>query len=145
MRTGAVAAARRLPRADRRRAVEAGVQLTRASLELSMMRSARTVELLGALRHGDPTEPVGGAAQREAERLGRAVADVARWLPWHPTCLRQALAVQRMLRRRAIASRLHLGVAGAGLNAAHAWVTVGGRPVVGRRGIERFVPIAAFE
>jgi hypothetical protein len=125
--------------------VEAGVQLTRASLELAMMRSAHVVELLGALPDGDPAEPVGAAGQREAERLGRAVVAVARRLPWQPTCLRQALAVQRMLRRRGIASRLHLGVAGAGVSAAHAWVTVDGRPVVGRRGIERFVPIAAFE
>jgi Transglutaminase-like superfamily len=36
-------------------------------------------------------------------------------------------------------------VAGVGVSAAHAWVTVDGRPVIGRRGIERFVPIAAFE
>jgi Transglutaminase-like superfamily len=145
MSPGGVAAALRLSPADRRRALEAGVQLTRASLELAMMRSTRTVELLGAVRNGDRAEPVGATGQREAESLGRAVAAVARRLPWHPTCLRQALAVQRMLRRRGIASRLHLGVAGAGVNAAHAWVTVDGRPVVGRRGSERFVPIAAFE
>jgi hypothetical protein len=145
MRTGAVGAALRLSPHDRRRALEAGVQLTRASLELRMMKSTRAAELLGTVRHGDATEAVGPADQREAERLGRTVAAVAWRLPWHPTCLRQALAVQRMLRRRGIASRLHLGVADVSVNAAHAWVTVEGRPVVGRRGIERFVPIAAFE
>lgn len=145
MRTGKLAAARRLSPPDRRRALEAGVQLARASLELAMVRSTRTVELLGERPTGDCTEQVGPVGQREAERLGRMVAAVARRLPWHPTCLRQALAVQRMLRRRGIASRLHLGVAGAGVSAAHAWVTVEGRAVVGRRGIERFVPIAAFE
>jgi transglutaminase superfamily protein len=145
MSPGAVAAAFRVSPADRRRALEAGVELTRASLELAMIRSTRTVELLGAPRTVEGTEPMAVARQHEAEQVGRVVTAVARRLPWHPTCLRQALAVQRMLRRRGIASRLHLGVAGAGVNAAHAWVTVDGRPVVGRRGIERFVPIAAFE
>jgi hypothetical protein len=49
-----------------------------------------------------------------------------------------------MLRRRGISSELHLGVTSASVGEAHAWVTVGGHPVVGRPGLERFVPLAAF-
>ncbi len=142
--SGAGMKAVHLPPADRRCAVEATAQLTRATLELRLVPRARTVGLLGGLQTGE--QPPAGAAQlREAERVGRIVAGVARRLPWHPTCLRQALAVQRMLRRRGIAGRLHLGVTGATEAAAHAWVTVDGHPVVGRPGLERFVALAAFE
>jgi hypothetical protein len=50
-----------------------------------------------------------------------------------------------MLRRRGIACTLHLGVTNARVAEAHAWVTVDGEAVVGRPGLERFVPLAAFE
>jgi hypothetical protein len=145
MRTGALAAGLRLSPADRWRALEAVVQLTRASLQLALLPSARTVGLLGSLGSGAPVVPVGAGSLQEAEHVGRTVAAVARRLPWHPTCLRQALAAQRMLRRRDIAARLHLGVAAEPSGSAHAWVTVDGRPVVGRRGLERYVGLAAFE
>jgi hypothetical protein len=126
------------------RALEAALQLTRATAELRLLPSTRTVDLLGAVLHGTPEHDVGREQAREAELVGRAIAGAARRLPWHPTCLRQALAAQRMLRRRGIASRLHLGVTGATATAAHAWVTVAGRPVVGGQGLERYVPLAAF-
>lgn len=127
------------------RALEAAVELTRASLELRLRPASRTFALLGEPRtDGVPDELVGIARFQEAERVGRAVARVARMLPWHPTCLRQALAVQRLLRRRKIACRLHLGVTHPSIGTAHAWVTVEGRPVVGRAGIESLVPLSAF-
>jgi hypothetical protein len=127
------------------RALEAAVQLTRASFELRLRPTSRTIALLGEHRtDGRPDEVVGVAKLREAERAGRAVARVSRVLPWHPTCLRQALAVQRMLRRRKIACRLHLGVTHPSIGTAHAWVTVEDRPVVGRAGVESLMPLAAF-
>jgi transglutaminase superfamily protein len=49
-----------------------------------------------------------------------------------------------MLRRRGIASRLHLGVTSPKVADAHAWVTVDEHPVVGGGGLERYVPLAAF-
>lgn len=134
----------RSPAGDRRRALEAAAQLTRASLELRLVRSGRAARLLGRIQSGHAGEPAGGELLREAEAVGRAVTGVARRLPWHPTCLRQALAAQRMLRRRSIPSLVHLGVTSATLGEAHAWVTVDGLPVVGRAGVERFVPLAAF-
>ena len=141
---GAAVRVLRLPATDRRRTLEAALELARASLEIRVVPSSRTVALLGTPETGTADEPVGAGAQCEAARVGRTVTRVALRLPWHPTCLRQALAVQRMLRRRAIPGRLHLGVTSATEAAAHAWVTVGGRPVVGRQGLERFVPLAAF-
>jgi hypothetical protein len=132
-----------LSAAGRRSAPEAAVELTRVSVELRM-HSETAVGLLGSINRGDGEPAATDAQVREALAVGRVVAGVARRLPWHPTCLRQALATQRMLRRRGIDCQIHLGVTGASDPAAHAWVTVGGRPVVGGQGIERFVPLAAF-
>jgi transglutaminase superfamily protein len=134
----------RLPAGDRSRALEAVAQLVRASVELRATSYSNTVGLLGTPEPGVPDVRVGAARLLEAERVGRAVARAATLLPWHPTCLRQALAVRRMLRRRGIASSLHLGVKNGAEWAAHAWVTVEGEPVAGRPGHERFVPLAAF-
>ncbi len=130
---------------DRRRALEAVADLTRASLELRLAPRRRTLARLGTLDADEAEERVTPAQLQEAESVGAAVARVARAVPWHPTCLRQALAVQRMLRRRGVANRLHLGVAGGPAIEAHAWVTVQGQPVVGTRGLERYVPLAAFK
>jgi Transglutaminase-like superfamily len=134
----------RSPPSDRRRALEATAELTRASLEIRLLPRKRTVRLLGAVRPGDTEEHAGPDALREATRVGDTAALVAARLPWHPTCLRQALAVQRMLRRRAIPSRLHLGVTSPTEATAHAWVTVDGQAVVGGSGVERVVQLAAF-
>jgi Transglutaminase-like superfamily len=128
------------------RALEAAVQLTRASLELRLRPASHTVALLGEHQTDARRDDVVGVAKLgEAEQVGRAVARVAHVLPWHPTCLRQALAVQRMLRRRKIACRLHLGVTHPSTGTAHAWVTVEDRAVVGRAGLDSHVPLAAFD
>jgi Transglutaminase-like superfamily len=133
----------RLPANDRRRVLEAAAALTRVSLELRLSPSRQG--RLGTLRNAPSDERVGAEGLREAARVGRTVARAADRLPWHPTCLRQALAAQRMLRRRGIPSRLHLGVADATAGEAHAWVTVAGHPVVGQSGAENLVPLAAFD
>jgi hypothetical protein len=131
-----------LPAPDRRATVEAIVQLTRASVELRVVRSRAAVRLLGELQGSEV--PVDTTKLHEAELVGRAIARAAARLPWRPTCLRQALAAKRMLSRRRIPSRIHVGVTAPHSAEAHAWVTVDGLPVVGRPGLERFVPLAAF-
>ena len=134
----------RLPATERRRAIEAVAELTRASVELRVRPSRGTVARLGTLQHTDPEGGVGAATLREAALVGDIVARAAGRLPWRPTCLRQALAVQRMLRRRGIPAQLHLGVTSPTEAEAHAWVTVAGEAVVGGAGVERYVPLAAF-
>lgn len=135
----------RSPRADRRRAIEAAAELTRASLELRLLPPTRTIGLLGRAHAASADDPVDAERLREAALVGRTTTLVAHRLPWRPTCLRQALAVQRMLRRRGIPGHLRLGVTNPAEGTAHAWVTVDGRAVVGGRGVERFVPLAAFD
>jgi hypothetical protein len=135
----------RLPAPERRRRIEAAFELTRASLELWLLPPASAVKLLGVPGPVRAEAQVADERMDEAVRTGRAVGRVAARLPWHPTCLRQAVAAQRMLRRRGIACTLHLGVTSARVGEAHAWVSVAGEPVVGRAGVERHVPLAAFQ
>jgi Transglutaminase-like superfamily len=133
-----------MPPPARRRSLEAAVEVTVASLELRLLPRERTVSRLGAIATETAGRPPGEDEVREARLVGRDVARAGRRLPWHPTCLRQAIAVQRMLRRRGIDARLHLGVTSIAVGEAHAWVTVGEQTVVGNRGVERFVPLASF-
>jgi hypothetical protein len=80
----------------------------------------------------------------EARRVAFAVARAADRLPWHPTCLRQAVALQRMLRRRGIACRLEIGMSTSSRE-AHAWVTVHGQTVIGHRAPGSLVSLAGFD
>jgi hypothetical protein len=80
-----------------------------------------------------------------ARRVRRIIARVQPRLPWHSTCLVQALAARSMLRRRHVATVLHLGVArGEGLLQAHAWLEADGGYVCGGKAAIEFTPIAAF-
>lgn len=60
---------------------------------------------------------------------------VRRWLahgrgPWRSSCLTRSLVAYAMLRQNGYRPRLHLGVdGGAASFAAHAWVTLDGRPI----------------
>jgi hypothetical protein len=79
-----------------------------------------------------------------ARRIGKMVTRVARILPWHPSCLRQALATRTLLKRRNIACTLHVGIADVATMDAHAWVTVDGIQIVGRTA-RQFTPVAEFD
>ncbi|MEN3357650.1 MAG: hypothetical protein V7637_1632 [Mycobacteriales bacterium] len=139
-----VAGLARLGAGRRRLLLEAVLELIRASVELVLLPSDRIVPRLGE-RAGAVEPPAGLEQCRAAVRIGSAVAVAARRLPWRPTCLRQAVAAGRMLRRRGIRGQIHLGVATEpGALSAHAWVTVGGRTVLGGRGAGRYTPVAAF-
>jgi hypothetical protein len=74
----------------------------------------------------------GAGRSRLVAEIGRAVTAAARHLPGQPAGLRQAVAAQRMLRRRAIPAAVHL-VSDARRDGAHAWVEAAGRVVVGER------------
>lgn len=93
-----------------------------------------TVRQLGQLDLAvEPIDPAG--RWPEAHRVSRAIHAVSRRLPWTSTCLMQAVAAQRMLRRRGIASTCYLGMAATNAAtdplAAHAWVRVGDHMITG--------------
>ncbi len=115
---------RRLPLA-----LEAAVFLTAGSVAKSALPDGRLTRLLGQPASPEPCET--GPPGAEAALVGHAVSRVARLLPWHPTCLPQALAARMMLRRRGVACVSHLGVLQTQPVKAHAWVTVNGAIVQG--------------
>ena len=57
-----------------------------------------------------------------AARLSRATTRTLRWLPGDTRCLTQSLVLSTLLARRAIPSRLVIGVAAGESFGAHAWV-----------------------
>ncbi len=75
-----------------------------------------------------------------------AVRGAARHLPGKPTCLPQAIVAQTMLRRRAMAGTLHIGAVleDDGRLAAHAWIELDGRVLIGDLpDLDRFIPLRA--
>lgn len=80
-----------------------------------------------------------------------AVLAAARRVPWRTVCIHRGLAAQVMLRRRGAPSRLFYGARSDGSPdegsqglAAHVWVKLGDRIVVGGEGAEQFAVLAAF-
>ena len=67
------------------------------------------------------------------QRLGQAVARTMRYLPGDTRCLAQSLVLIHMLARRSIGSTLVIGVSPEGGFSAHAWVELGGRPLLPAR------------
>lgn len=95
---------------------------------------ARSNDVRRALRRvrgsSEPRPAADPASIEHARRLGRAVARTMRWLPGDTRCLTQSLVLSRMLARRGMHSTLVIGVRSVGEFGAHAWVEVGGAPVL---------------
>lgn len=91
-----------------------------------------------------PPRPPSGKDLETAMILGRTTLAVAQRLPFHCTCLVQAVALTAMLRRRGLDADFRLGVRQAGVGdsriAAHAWVEYGQTVVLDSEHHERFVP-----
>jgi hypothetical protein len=95
-------------------------------------------------------------ASRPIRRIRRFAVEEADWVAWsvdyagsrrrmNALCLPRALAAHAMLRRRGIASRLCVGVArNGGELAAHAWIEVGDKKIVGGDEAGAFTRLAAF-
>lgn len=103
-----------------------------------------------------PFRRVAAAASRPGRRARRADAETVRrvrgavqgWgrrVPWKAVCFQRGLALHWMLRRRGIRSVLLYGARrqGEGL-AAHVWVDVDGRTVIGGEEAANFACLARF-
>ena len=66
--------------------------------------------------------------------------------PWKSTCLVKALATHRMLQRRLINDKIHIGVAPKDNNLfeAHAWLSVGTEIILGGENQDGFHEISGF-
>jgi hypothetical protein len=81
---------------------------------------------------------------RTIERVAFAIPRMGARVPWHSTCLVQAIAAQHWLKRNGIRSSISLGArkhSGEAID-AHAWLEAEGRLVVGGdvEGYARFTP-----
>lgn len=106
------------------------------------MKATDVRDLLAELRAEGPPSPrePDAAATRDALRLGRAVSRTLGPLPVDATCLARSLVLVAMLARRGLPATLVIGVRPGGRRnaeapanggfGAHAWVEVGGRPVL---------------
>jgi hypothetical protein len=98
--------------------IEALLELLRASLLLRFLPwrvASRGLMVLS-----------GDECAATAERIDFSVRIAARHAPWRPTCLRQALATQRMLRRRSLAGQIRINFPDPeNKTHAHAWVLFG--------------------
>ena len=137
----------RMPREEKLLALELAVELARARFELSWLPFRWVAPGLGPLLPAGE-EPTAGPEPPGPDllvaRVARVTGILAASLPWSCTCLVQAMAALRVLRRRGRPTRLFLGVRrGAGLE-AHAWLTCAGRMVTGGRGHADFIPVGRF-
>ena len=91
-----------------------------------------------------PLSPV----QRLPRRAAHVVRVVARHVPFPAVCLPQAMALQWMLRRRGVESRLTFGARrkanGPNLD-FHAWLTVGGECVIGGGELMTYTVLPPFD
>lgn len=94
-----------------------------------------------------PGSPPSGAAEA-CRRIARGVDRACRLLPWAPSCLVRALALERLLRRRRLGgTRVRVGVRRReGEFSAHAWLECGGE-VVGDapERVAEFEPLSGLE
>jgi hypothetical protein len=136
---------RGLSPADRRFVIGAGLGLPLVELGLRLLGPRRLIALLeralpaAGSPLGERDDEV--AAARRAERL---IGSAASGSPFRATCLRRAIALWWVLRRRGVACEVRLGVRREnGRVLAHSWVASG--PVVLGEGDDQGRRFAAFE
>jgi hypothetical protein len=124
-----------LPPGDRRLLLEALSALAAVRVALRFVAVERVRAWAGRVTPG--TRPV--------DKIVWAVGVVSRQLPG-TTCLKSALALQRLLSRHGHVSELHIGVAREDEKfSAHAWLTCEGRILVGELEHDRFTRLVAWK
>jgi hypothetical protein len=147
----------RLPRPRRRLLVEATVELFVARLRLLPLPGSDWQKALGCRselvpsdrpRAGPGPDARTGQLDDLSRDVGWAIRTAAARVPWRSVCLPQAIAAQRMLRRRSIGARAVVGARRSVSDKPidlHVWVVVGGRVVVGGAGHATFAPVVAYD
>lgn len=138
----------RMPAAERRALTSAFVWCTVASVVLKVVPFRTVAARLGRTQLGTAGDAAESPMSREdsavVRRVAWAVSRAARWLPWKPVCLPQAVTAQWMLRRSGVPSTLYLGIDPNGSYDAHAWVRAGRVIVTGGPSVQRYAVVAAF-
>lgn len=136
----------RLPLDEKALFFEAVYFLGVARLTVRFIPFKRIAPTLGTLiQQNDVSEET--MTDAKALKIGQAIARAVRYMPWESVCLPQAIAAQRMLRRRGLEWSLYLGVAredvGPGLK-AHAWLRSGSSILCGAQGHQQFSVVSVF-
>lgn len=128
-------------------ALEAFAFLCAAKIVVLLVPFRRYAARLGRSEH-ETTPTISPADRRVAVKISWAVQAVARHVPFGFVCLPQALAAQRMLRRRRLPNTLYFGVALLAAKQddmmAHAWIRTGDKIVTGEREAAAHVVVAKF-
>jgi hypothetical protein len=122
--------------------IEAGLFLAAAAAAIAILPFSRVTRLAGKARNIAPRMPEDG----EVRVLRWAIEAMARRAPFRSKCFERGLAAQWMLRRRGFDPTLFYGAArgAGGALAAHVWVCVGDRDVIGCENAAAFTMIARF-
>ncbi len=96
---------------------------------IGLERTRRLLARASPVPPGDPREAAGRDGIELAEELAGLIALAGRHAVANGTCLRQALLLWWMLRRRGLASEIRIGVSKQDGFRAHAWVELAGREV----------------
>lgn len=107
-----------------------------------------TVPLLGRPTRAitGPALPCNAKERDLALAVSQAVLSVAYRLPWHSSCLVEAIAARLMMGRRKLPSTLQLGIRREGSLelCAHAWLRCGDADVIGTETAGEFRPVVTF-
>ena len=122
---------------------EASVALLRARVAFAHLSPQ---EMIGHLSKDRPDAHFKTVPETDLSRLAWAIAAAANRAPWQTDCLVRCLAAKRMLDRRKLESRFHIGVTKPddGSLSAHAWMLCGTVSIAGGDGAE-FVPLISPE
>lgn len=140
--TALLAKLRRISPDERRLLAEAVAVLAVTSFMVALLPFRR----VAAIARGPDRPPPDEAEQlRQIRAVRWAVAASARRVPWRAKCIEQGFAAHWMLRRRAVPSVVHYGVAKRdhGL-IAHVWVRSGPADVIGCENRADFAEVAQF-
>ena len=113
------------------------LDLLRATMELALARyrlgAHSPKQLLKLAQQNSQQTPTTSQADHFAARVAFAIPRVAVRLPWRADCWIQAMAAQRWLRSKGIASQLTIGTRKDlhGAFQAHAWLTCNGAIITG--------------
>ncbi len=116
-----------LPLSEQWRLLQLGLMLPVVAGLLRMLGVMRCARLMQRSNSRRPTHPATVSEMQYAQRLAELAAIAGRRNAVRTTCLRQALLLQWLLRRRGLAAELRIGVRkqDAALD-AHAWVELDG-------------------
>ena len=124
---------------------EALFWLILARLKVSFIPSGRWSRSLGKKVINDQSLVMAGGVPLKIREIAIVVRGLSLRIPWHSTCMVEALAAHYMLNRRKICNKLHLGVKRNPVNRleAHAWLSVGDHVIIGQGNLDEFTELGS--